>query len=168
MFHSFLLGPRQDIVSLVTLIGGHKVRKVHGRQGTVVFHVRIQLLLQIVVQYFRPFHGLSQIHLIDILTTPEYCGRVEHGQHVVRGGVNRVAANGTIAQFDGRCHHDTATIIGRFHPLFGGIPCKTQAIGNRPRHASTISKNVRINQSSSSSSYKQDKGRQRKRNKKQH
>mmetsp|Transcript_1158 Transcript_1158/g.2618 ORF Transcript_1158/g.2618 Transcript_1158/m.2618 type:complete len:406 (+) Transcript_1158:1792-3009(+) len=50
VFHLFLFCPGQDIVGTLALVGGDEIWEVNTRQGNDVLHVRIELLLEVVIQ----------------------------------------------------------------------------------------------------------------------
>mmetsp|Transcript_21218 Transcript_21218/g.61756 ORF Transcript_21218/g.61756 Transcript_21218/m.61756 type:complete len:559 (+) Transcript_21218:635-2311(+) len=128
LFHLFLLRTRQYVIGAFSLIGGDEIGKVDGGEGIDVLHVRVQLLLKIDVEHLAPFHGVAQIGLGDVPSSPHNVVGFDHGEHVGHGRVDGISL-GIVAQLDRRGHHDGTPIVGLLGPLLG-FPRDPQLVGD--------------------------------------
>ena len=84
------------------LICSNEIRKVNRWEGLDILHVGVELGLQIVVEDLGSLHGLAQVGTINVPSTPDDIIRVEKGEHVAHGSVDRVPLT-IVSKFDCGC-----------------------------------------------------------------
>mmetsp|Transcript_23187 Transcript_23187/g.43878 ORF Transcript_23187/g.43878 Transcript_23187/m.43878 type:complete len:575 (-) Transcript_23187:124-1848(-) len=117
LIHLFLLRPRQDVVRPLSLIRRDKVGKVNGRQGLDILHLRVQLILQIDIEYLGAFHGIPEVGTVDVPSSPDDVVGIEEGEHVVHGSVDGVAG-AVVSEFDGGGHEEGTPVVGFLGSFF--------------------------------------------------
>jgi hypothetical protein len=122
-------GTWDEVVGTLLLVGSNEVRVVDGGKGLHVGQLLADERLESRLEDTGTIHGLSQVHAADVPSTDHEVIRMDHGEKIMEGDVDILAARAVGAEFGSRSHDDRAIVVSRLSTRLG-VPSEATLVGD--------------------------------------
>lgn len=122
------LGPLEDIVGAILLVGSDEVGVVDGGKRNHASHLLPDLSLESGLENLGAVHGLSQVKTANVPTANDEVIGMDHRQDVVKRNVDLSVSFGIGTELEGRAHDNRAVVVSLL-VSFLGLPGELSAIG---------------------------------------
>jgi hypothetical protein len=122
-------GTWEDVVGTLLLVGSNEVRVVDAGKRLHVGQFLADKRFKSRLEDTSTIHGLSQVHAADVPSANHKVVGVHHGEKVMEGDVDIIAARAVGAELGGGPHDDRAIVVSRLGTRLS-VPGEATLVGN--------------------------------------